>query len=127
MNRFNVFLSGILVGAIVALVGFAVLRTERPAYAEANGESGGSLVLATPSSTSGDVGSLIYILKTSPPEDATLTVYRVNQGKELTLIASRRIVWDLKAYDFTSQGKGLSVAEAQKIIEEEEKKKKDKK
>mgnify|MGYP001619340140 CR=1 FL=1 len=127
MNRLNVFLTGILAGAIVATLGFVITRSNTPAHAEANGEAGGGLILATPSSTSGDVGSLIYVLKTSPPEDATLTVYRVNQGKELVLIASRRIVWDLKAYDFTSKGQGLSVAEAQKIIEDEEKKKKDNK
>jgi hypothetical protein len=124
MNRLNVFLTGILAGAIVATLAFTVAHKSGNAYAEANGESGGSLVLSTPSSTASDLGSMIYVLKTSPPEDATLAVYRVNQGKEIILIAARRIVWDLKAYDFSSQGKGLSVREAQKIIEEEEEKRK---
>ncbi len=126
MNRVNVFLTGILAGAIVATLGFLLTNTANRAYAEANGEGGGGLILATPSSSSADVGSLVYVLKTSPPEDATLTVYKVDQGKTLVLIASRRIVWDLKAYDFSSNGKGLSVQDAQKEIEEAERKRKEK-
>lgn len=129
MNRANVFLTGILVGAIVATLGFIVNRGfDRPAYAEANGEAGGGLVLASPSSSASDLGSLVYVLKTSPPEDATLAVYSVKGGRQIELVAARRIVWDLKAYDFTSSGKGLSVQEAEKIIKEaEEKRKKDNK
>lgn len=128
MNRLNVFLTGILAGAILASLGFILTHGDKPAYAEANGEAGGGLVLATPSSSSADLGALVYVLKTSPPEDATLTVYKVNQGKELNLVASRRIVWDLKAYDYSAGGgKPLSVSDAQKIIEEEERKRKDKK
>jgi hypothetical protein len=126
MNRVNVFLTGILAGAIVATLGFLLTHPGAKAYAEANGEAGGGLVLATPSSSAADLGALVYVLKTSPPEDATLTVYKVEQGKQLVLIASRRIVWDLKAYDFSSNGKGLSVEDAQKAIEEAEKKRKEK-
>jgi hypothetical protein len=126
MNRTNVFLTGILAGAIVATLGFLLTRTMSPVYAEANGEAGGGLILSTPSSSSADLGALIYVLKTSPPEDATLSVYKVEQAKQLTLIAVRRIVWDLKAYDYSSNGKGLSVEEAQKTIEEAEKKRKEK-
>ncbi|MCE9582864.1 MAG: hypothetical protein K8T20_10250 [Planctomycetes bacterium] len=126
MNRLNVFLTGILAGAVLATLGFVLSRADRPAYAEANGEAGGGLILATPSSSSADLGALIYILKTQPPEDATLSVYKVEQGKTLTLIAVRRVVWDLKAYDFSSNGKGLSVEEAQKAIEEAERKRKEK-
>ena len=126
MNRVNVFLTGILAGAIVATLGFVLTRADRSAHAEANGEAGGGLILATPSSSSADLGALVYVMKTSPPEDATLSVYKVEQGKNLTLIAVRRIVWDLKAYDYSSNGKGLSVEEAQKTIEEAEKKRKEK-
>lgn len=125
MNRLNVLLTGVLAGAILATLGF-LLKSDSTVRAEANGEGNGGLILATPSSSSADVGSLIYILKTSPPEDATLTVYKVEQGKQLILIAIRKIVWDLKGYDWNSNGKGLSVEDAKKAIEEEEKKRKDK-
>lgn len=126
MNRVNVFLTGILAGVIVATLGFLLTRAGSPAYAEANGEAGGGLVLATPSSSAADLGALVYVLKTSPPEDATLAVYKVEQSKNLVFIAARRVVWDLKAYDFTSGGKGLSVQEAQKAIEEDAKKRAEK-
>jgi hypothetical protein len=126
MNRLNVLLTGVLAGAIVATIGFVLVRGNQPAWAEANGEAGGGLVLATPSSSAADLGSLIYVLKTSPPEDATLTVYKVEQNKRLVLIASRRIVWDIKAFDFSSEGKGLSVDEAKKAIEDFERKQKEK-
>ncbi|NUN49001.1 MAG: hypothetical protein HUU15_09260 [Candidatus Brocadiae bacterium] len=124
MNRLNVLLTGALAGAIVATLGFVLMRGSQPAWAE-TGDGSGGLVLATPSSSAADLGSLVYVLKTSPPEDATLTVYKVDQGKRLLLIASRRIVWDLKAFDFTSEGKGLSVDEAKRAIEKFEKEQKE--
>ena len=125
MNRLNVFLTGILAGAILATLGF-LLKSDSTARAEANGEGNGGLILATPSSSSADLGALVYILKTSPPEDATLTVYKVDQGKELNLVAARRIVWDLKAWEYPPNGKGISVEDAKKAIEEAEKKRKEK-
>ena len=52
------------------------------------------------------------------------SVYKINQGKEIIFIAARRICFDLKAYDFTSKGNGLSVSEAEKIIKEADDKRK---
>jgi hypothetical protein len=129
MNRTNDILTGVLAGAILATLGFLVFRVDSPARAETGGDGGGGLVLATPSSQSADLGSNVYILKTNPPEEATLGVYKINQGKEIVFIAARRVCYDLKAYDYTTKGNGLSVAEAEKIIKEaeEERKKKEKK
>ena len=123
MNKLNTFLSGILVGLIVATLGFVIFRTERSAYAEANGEGGG-LVLATPSSSSADLGALIYVVRSSPPEDAQLAVYKIEQSKDLHLVSSRRINNDLKLWDYTANGKFLSATEVRDILKKEEDKNK---
>lgn len=63
-------------------------------------------------------GSLVYILKSDPPEEAELVCYR-NTGKgDLELVSARRITWDLKAWNVG--GKGLSPEKLKKEMERAE-------
>lgn len=56
------------------------------------------------------------------PGHETLAVYRADPEEGLTFVAARRITWDLMAWDFSSQGRGLSVAEAQMLIKADRRK-----
>ncbi|MCE9582862.1 MAG: hypothetical protein K8T20_10240 [Planctomycetes bacterium] len=46
-----------------------------------------------------------------------VALYRVEPSKGLSLLAARNIHWDLMAYDYNSNGKGIRVATAQAAIE----------
>ena len=78
------------------------------------------LILANPHAPSEGRAGLVYVLDPEPGHE-TLAVYRADAEQGLTFVAARRITWDLQAWDFTSKGRGLSVAETQKIIEDERK------
>ena len=91
----------------------ASLPAPRPRY---------RLILASPNSPSANPPGMIYVLDPQPGRE-TLAVYRADPTNGLTLLAARRITWDLMAWDFTSRGQGLSVAEAEKIIEDERRRK----
>ena len=68
------------------------------------GGAAGGMVLATPSSTDAGLGSLVYVLKTEPSEDAALICYR-NTGKgDMELVSARRIAYDLKVWNMGTKG-----------------------
>lgn len=83
------------------------------------GEShaGPAWILTTIESADPNVGSLVYVLKTDPVDEAVLVCYR-NTGKgkgDLELVSARRITYDLKIWNLG--GKGLAPEEIKRAIE----------
>jgi hypothetical protein len=116
------YFAGILTGAVCTLAGY-LMSHSTPAMADPGGASGG-MILATPSSSDAGLGSLVYVLKTDPIEDAALVCYR-NTGKgDLELVSARRITYDLKVWNMGG-AKGSRTPES--IRDEIEKAEKDRK
>jgi hypothetical protein len=62
-------------------------------------------------------GGRIMVMNGNPGEES-LALYSLGPEEGLLFEAGRKIRWDLSSYDFSSNGKGLPVAEAQRAIEE---------
>lgn len=63
------------------------------------------------------VGSLVYVLRTQPAEEAVLLCYRTTGRGDLELASARRISHDLKIWNFG--GKGLTPEAIQRAIKRE--------
>ncbi|MBI2923572.1 MAG: hypothetical protein HYY18_21160 [Planctomycetes bacterium] len=112
---FKAYFAGILTGALCTLSGYLLANNDRIAAADPGGASDG-YIMATP--PQGPNHQLIYVMKTSPAEDAQLAVYKVSDGGDLTLVSSRRVPYDFKLWNMGS--KGMKPEEIKKQIKEDE-------
>ncbi|MEK7466789.1 MAG: hypothetical protein AAB074_05170 [Planctomycetota bacterium] len=67
----------------------------------------------------------IAILNTVPGEEA-MALYEVDPVEGIRFVAGRRVTWDLHAYDFSANGKGISVADVQRAVEMAERRRQNK-
>lgn len=79
--------------------------------------AGPAWILTTTESADPTVGSLVYVLKTDPVEEAVLLCYRNTGRGDLQLVSARRITYDLKLWNVG--GKGLKPEEIKQAIDRE--------
>lgn len=121
------YFAGILTGALCTLAGY-MMGHSNSAIADSGTGGGSSMIMATPSSSDAGLGSLVYVLKTEPAEDAALVCYR-NTGKgDMELVSARRITWDLKVWNMggPKPGSPTSPEKIQAEIEKADKDRRDK-
>lgn len=114
MNK--AYFAGILTGAVCCLAGYMMGHTN-PAMANSmmEGNSGNGYIMQTASTGANE--RMIYIWDSTDPGKPRLSVYSVEQGKELQLRSHRLCAYD-KLFDTYEMGaKPQSPEEIKKVFE----------
>lgn len=117
LSRLNPFLSGVLLGSLLVLLGRALLRDRSFAIAQGAVDSNSSMIAVTGRVSGGQ--DILFVVDT---QNRKLATYDSRGGRGIKLIAVRDIQYDLKAFDYENQANdGPRVFEVKKLIEEYEK------
>ncbi|MCC6740478.1 MAG: hypothetical protein IT452_15645 [Planctomycetia bacterium] len=95
------YFAGILTGAICTVAGYLMGHTSPVAFANTPGEPSNGYVIATPPTGANE--KLIYVWDSTEPSKPRLSVYALEQGKELQLRAHRNCQFD-KLFDSYTMG-----------------------
>ncbi len=111
------YFAGILTGAVCTLAGYLMGHSNPMAFANSPGEASGGYILATPPTGANE--KLIYVWDTSDASKPRLSVYALEQGKELQLRAHRNCQFDKMFDTYEMGGKAESPADLKKRYEAE--------
>jgi hypothetical protein len=101
MERKNIFLFGLLVGAIAMCFVQAIFKSEpQSAYAQ-TANANNRMIAATGQIEQGL--DALYLVDTDPA-NPRLLVYESRQGRTLKLIGVRDLQWDLRMIDWVNTG-----------------------
>ncbi|KAF0241336.1 MAG: hypothetical protein FD180_4485 [Planctomycetota bacterium] len=111
------YFAGILTGGLFVLAGYLMGHSSPMAHANAPGDAAsGYIMTAAPS---GANEKLIYIWDTTDPTKPRLSVYALEQGKELQLRAHRNCQFDKLWDSYEIGGKAESPLELKKRFDAE--------
>ncbi len=101
MEKKNVFLSGLLLGAIAMCFVQAIFKSEPQSAWAQTANSNNRMIAATGQIEQGV--DALYLVDTDPT-NPRLLVYESRQGRTLRLIGARDIQYDLKMLDWVNTG-----------------------